>query len=146
MSFAVTGYLKSYLRELREMETCKTRIAELRAQCERLTGRGADGMPSGHGSGGAADSQLAALADLTAEYEMKVKAASTRCADVERFINALPNATHREMLLAIYIRGEQIKALPSRFDRSAEWCRYKRIDAILAAEKLYKETFPDGAE
>lgn len=146
MSFEVVSYLKSYQRELREMETCKTRIAELRAQCERMTGRGVDGMPSGHGSGGAADSQLAALADLTAEYEEKVKAASRRCTDVERFINLLPSETHRAMLMAVYIQGEQIKALPSRFDRSAEWCRYKRIDALKAAEKLYEELYPDGAE
>lgn len=137
MELPVIEFLESYKHSLHDFRIYKERLTELEAQCQRLTGRGLDGMPPGHGSGGAADSQLAALADLRTEYEQRVKGALDQYTRVERFILEIQNPVYREILHAIYVQDVQVKALPVVFQRSREWCRYQKSRALSAAQKLY---------
>lgn len=137
MELSVVEFLKSYKHSLHDFRIYEEHLAELETQCKRLMGHGLDGMPPRHGSGGAADSQLAALADLRTECEKRAKTALDQYTRVEKFILEIQNPVYREILHAIYVQDAQIKSLPAVFGRSREWCRYQKSRALHAAQKLY---------
>ena len=137
MELSVVEFLKSYKHALHDFEVCKVRLEELEAQCTKLTGHSLDSIPTRHGNSGAADGQLAALADLRTEYERRVAEAIGRYTKVERFILGVQNPVYREILHAVYVRDVQVKSLPMLFGKSREWCRYQKSRALHVAEAMY---------
>lgn len=136
MEISVVEFLKSYKHALHDFEICKLRLEDLETQCTKLTGHSLDSM-SRHGNSGAADGQLAALADLRTEYERRIAEAIGQYTRVERFILEIQNPVYREILHAVYVRDVQVKSLPMLFGKSREWCRYQKSRALHVAEAMY---------
>lgn len=88
-----------------EARRCETRLAELRAQCERLTAAYGDGTPGGGGGDKHRDAVLAAAADQAGELVRAVGLYHRYVDLAEKFIMTLPDVRHRMVLRIRYIDG-----------------------------------------
>lgn len=136
----VREYLSAFREKLKENAFMLEQIGKLEAECKSagLTAR-LDGMPKARRNGGAKDSHLIELADLTTEYDKNVQEASRMGVDLFRFINGIPNLKYRQVLFTLYVDGVPVEDLPEVLGKSKSWCAYTRKGALAEAEKLYSE-------
>lgn len=132
----VREFLDSYWELRKEHRRLERKIEELESQCQSVT---AKYSPLPGGGGGNGNSAWDALVEARERAGTKLAETLYKEADIEQFINSLPEPQHRMLLKYRYL--ELLKWEP--IAEKMNYCRRQvdRIhgDALQAARKLWKE-------
>lgn len=143
----VRAFLESVQEAKFEQGRCYRKYLELDAKCRSITSQ-LSGMPGGGSGDKHKDGLLVILADQGREYLRRYKEAEQRAAQVEAFINRIPDPRQRAVLLLRYV---DLLSWPKVVEGLEEYDIYyterqvHRIhgDALQAARKEWENQRPD---
>lgn len=137
----VRAYLSSVGEARLDVQRCKDKLRRLNNQATRVTSQISD-MPKGGGAD--RNALLAALGDMSSEYEMKLLRAEQLESEIDSFINELPTPTSRVILKLRYCDGLDWKRVNKKL-RGLGYCYEERQLfnlhglALKEARALYEE-------
>ena len=141
----VRAYLNSVLECRMEAARSRRKFEMLEARATSITAQ-LSGMPFGGGSD--REALLAALADASGEYYRQMVAAEQRELEVSKFIDSLPDSSHRIILKLRYVDCKRwSKVLKAYRDNGVEMSKSTVLRlhgaALQAAREKYKEKTND---
>lgn len=141
----VRAYLNSVLECRMEAARSRRKFEMLEARATSITAQ-LSGMPFGGGSD--REALLAALADASGDYYRQMVAAEQRELEVSKFIDSLPDSSHRVILKLRYVDCKRwSKVLKAYRDNGVEMSERQMFllhgAALKAAREKYKEKTND---
>ena len=132
----VREFLNSYWELRKEHGRLERKIRELESQSQNVTAKyGA--MPGGGGGNG--NSVWDALVEARKRAGAKLAETLYREADIEQFINSLPEPAHRMLLKYRYLELMNWEPIAKKMNYSDRQVRRIHGEALQAARKLWKE-------
>jgi hypothetical protein len=138
MKDPVREFLESYWELRRESDRLSRRIEELTCQCENMTAK-YGGMPRG-GGGGSAAAVWDALIEAKDRVNARLIESLQREAEIEAFIDSIPNKLHRQILRCRYLEGLHWQEIETRVNYyHGHVRRYLHGAALQAARRKWQE-------
>lgn len=132
----VREFLESYWELRKEHRRLERKIRELESQCQSVTAK-YSALPGGGGGNG--NSAWDALVEARERAGAALTKTLYKEADIEQFINCLPEQLHRMLLKYRYLELLNWGTIAKKMNYSDRQLRRHHGDALQAARKLWKE-------
>lgn len=132
----VREFLNSYWELRKEHRRLERKIEELESQCQSVTAK-YSALPGGGGGNG--NSAWDALVEARERAGAALTKTLYREADIEQFINSLPEPRYRVLLKYRYLELLNWEPIAKKMNYSERQLRRLHGRALQAARKLWKE-------